>query len=313
MGRGDQQRVTVARIGAGLDDVDPQLRLLARVLPGGYGLHRGLTVPRAVMALAARAGRRRDVTAAVVNSEVTVRIHRGARRDEPGPALLWIRGGGTVMGRAAQEDRFCRMLVNSTDVPVVAVDHRLAPEHPYPTPLQDCYAALQWLSRQPWVDPARLAIGGASAGGGFAAALALLARDRGEVAAALQMLVYPMLDDRTGAGAGQPPRVMWSARDNQLAWQWYLNGADPRVAVPARRQELAGLPRAWIGVGTLDLFHDECLAYGTRLGEAGVPVDVHIASGAFHAFDMLSPRAAVSQRFFAAQCRAVRDALVDRR
>ncbi|MDW5609720.1 alpha/beta hydrolase fold domain-containing protein [Mycolicibacterium sp. D5.8-2] len=300
-------------MGAGLNAVDPQLKRLARVLPGGYSLHRGLTVPRALMNLAVRAGRRADVASTSVDANVTVRVHRPVRPQDRGPALLWIHGGGTVMGGAGQEDGFCCKLTDFTDVSVVAVDHRLAPEHPYPTPLEDCYAALLWLTRQPWVDPARVAIGGASAGGGFAAALALLARDRGEVAPALQMLVYPMLDDRTGAEPDQPARVMWSARDNQIPWRWYLGGADPQQAVPARHGDLAGLPPAWIGVGTLDLFHDESLEYGRRLRAAGVPAETHIAPGAFHAFDLLAPNASVSQRFFASQSRAVRAALVDRR
>lgn len=303
----------MARLGSGLDGVDPELRRLARILPGGYSLHRGLTVPRAVMRLAVRAGRRADVASTPVNADVTVRVHRPVQQQNPGPALLWIHGGGTVMGGAGQEDGFCRKLVDFTGVSVVAVDHRLAPEHPYPTPLEDCYAALLWVARQPWVDPARVAIGGASAGGGFAAALALLARDRGEVSPALQMLVYPMLDDRTGAGPAQPPRVMWSAGDNQVAWRWYLDGADPMTAVPARRTDLTGAAPAWIGVGTLDLFHDESLDYGRRLREAGVPVDIQVVPGAFHAFDLLAPNASVSQRFFACQSRAVRAALVDRR
>jgi acetyl esterase/lipase len=290
---------------------DPELRRVARILPKGYSLHRGLTLPRSLMALAGWAGRIRGVEVATVNDDVTVRIHRPQKAREPGPALLWIHGGGTLMGSAAQEDRFCRKLANSTDVAVVAVDHRLAPEHPYPTPLEDCYAALRWLSTQPWVDGARIGVGGASAGGGFSAALAQLAYDRGDVALALQMMVYPMLDDRTGADAGLPRRVMWTARDNQLAWRWYLAGADPDGAVPARRADLSGMPTAWIGVGSRDLFHDECRDYGERLRQAGVVVHEEIAHGAFHAFDLIKPNAAVSQRFFASQCRAVRSALVE--
>jgi acetyl esterase/lipase len=175
--------------------------------------------------------------------------------------------------------------------------------------VEDCYAALLWLTQQPWVDTARIAIGGASAGGGFTAALALLARDRGDVGPALQMLVYPMLDDRTGAEPSQPPRVMWSGRDNQIAWRWYLGGADPDVAVPARRCDLAGLPPAWIGIGTLDLFYEESIEYARRLQDAGVPARVHVANGAFHAFDQIAPNASVSQRFFAEQCRALRSML----
>ncbi len=277
------------------------------MLPKGYGLHRGLTVPRALMALAGRVGRLRDVEVDRVNHDVTVRIHR--RAVTSGGALLWIHGGGTVMGTAAQEDRFCRKLANFTDVAVVAVEHRLAPEHPYPAPLDDCYAALQWLARQSWVNPALIAVGGASAGGGFAAAVAQLAHDRGDVDVALQMLVYPMLDDRTPGGAD--PRVMWSARDNRIAWRWYLAGADPQNAVPAHRRKLTGLAPAWIGVGTRDLFFDECRDYARRLRQAGVDVHEEIAEGAFHAFDMIAPNAAVSQRFFASQCRAIRSALVD--
>ena len=261
------------------------------------------------MKLAARAGQLKDVQSVAVNSDVTVRVQRPPGVAEPGPALLWIHGGGTTMGAAAQEDGFCRKLMNFTDVSVAAVDHRLAPEHPYPKPLEDCYAALVWLMRQPWVDPTRVAIGGASAGGGFAAALALLARDRAEVTPALQMLVYPMLDDRTGAAPHQRARVMWSGRDNQIAWRWYLNGADPDTAVPARRNDLAGLPPAWIGVGSLDLFYEESLTYASRLQDAGVPTHVEVAEGAFHAFDMIAPNASVSQRFFASQSRALRSAL----
>jgi acetyl esterase/lipase len=287
---------------------DPELRKLARVLPKGYALHRGLTLPRSLMALAGWAGRVRGVEVANVNGDVTVRIHRPTHA--PAPALLWIHGGGTVMGAAAQEDQFCRKLANFTDVAVAAVDHRLAPEHPYPTPLEDCYSALRWLARQPWVDPTRIAVGGASAGGGFTAAVAHLAHDRGDVQLALQMMVYPMLDDRTGLEGGRR-RIMWTARDNQLAWQWYLAGADPMTATPARRVDLSGLAPAWIGVGTQDLFYDECLAYGARLREAGVPVHEEIDLGAFHAFDLIAPNTSVSQRFFASQCRALRAALVD--
>ncbi|CDO89103.1 alpha/beta hydrolase [Mycobacterium triplex] len=291
--------------------VDPELRSLARILPKGYALQRGLRFPRAVMTLAGRVGRVRGVEVARIDSHVTVRVHRPSRLIETGPALLWIHGGGTLMGSAAQEDRFCRKLVNFTDVTVVSVEHRLAPEHPYPAPLEDCYAALSWLARQPWVDPARVAVGGASAGGGFAAGVAQLARDRGDVALALQMMVYPMLDDRTGATGDGQRRVMWSASDNQLAWQWYLAGAEPTMAVPARRIDLSGLAPAWIGVGTLDLFHDECLAYADRLRRAGVAVQEEIVPGAFHAFDFLAANTSVGQRFFASQCRALRTALVD--
>lgn len=289
--------------------VDPGLRPIARILPRGYGLHRGLGVPRALMRLAAVTGRERDVPVAAVDADVTVRVHRPAGLPGLAPALLWIHGGGTVMGSAAQEDRYCRKLSHLSGVAVVAVEHRLAPEHPYPVPLDDCYAALLWLQRQSWVDPDRIAVGGASAGGYFPAALAQRAHDRGDVRPVFQMLVYPMLDDRTGAKPDGRKRIMWSERDNQLAWQWYLSGADPALAVPARRADLSGLAPTWIGVGTLDLFYQECVTYAQRLRDAGVTVHQQIAAGAFHAFDLLAPNAPISLSFFASQCQHLRDAL----
>lgn len=289
--------------------VDPGLRKIARFLPRGYALHRGLKLQRAVMNLFSSTGRLRDVPEAAVNEHVTVRLHRPAGLPDRAPALLWVHGGGTIMGHASQDDKYLRKLSQRTGVAIAAVEHRLAPEHPYPIPVDDCYAALLWLARQPWVDPDRIAVGGASAGGHFAAALAQRAHDRGDVALAFQLLVYPMLDDRTGADHGSHRRIMWTASDNQLAWRWYLNGADPEQAAPARRGDLSGLPPAWIGVGTLDLFYEECLQYARRLREAGVPVHEEIVPGAFHAFDQIVEKAPVSVNFFTSQCDHLRDAL----
>ena len=199
----------------------------------------------------------------------------------PAPALLWIHGGGYVMGTAKQDDRLCRRFARELGVTVAAVDYRLAPEHPYPAPLEDCYAALTWLAALPAVDPARVAIGGASAGGGLTAALALLARDRGEVTPTLQLLAYPMLDDRSASGPENPNYRLWSPKSNRFGWAAYLGNADPNIAVPARHEDLSGLPPAWIGVGTNDLFHDEDLAYAERLTAAGVPCQVEVVPGAF--------------------------------
>ncbi|BBY20290.1 alpha/beta hydrolase [Mycobacterium stomatepiae] len=281
--------------------LDPDLRKVARLLPRGYALHRGYKIQRAIMQVLGNAGRLRDVPVISVNEHVTVRMHRPAGLPERAPALLWIHGGGTIMGTAAQDDKFCRKLSRLTGVAIAAVEHRLAPEHPYPAPLEDCYAALLWLARQPSVDPDRIAVGGASAGGNFAAALAQRAHDSGDIELSYQMLVYPMLDDRTGANRDGPKRLMWTETDNQLAWQWYLDGADPVEAAPGRRPDLSGLAPAWIGVGTLDLFHQECLDYGRRLREAGVPVHEEVAPGAFHAFDHIVDKAPISAKFFASQ------------
>ncbi|KQY04143.1 alpha/beta hydrolase [Mycobacterium sp. Root135] len=244
-----------------------------------------------------------DVEVLTLASGVRVRLHRAPDAQVKGPALLWIHGGGYVIGSAAQDDDLCRRFSRELGVTVAAVDYRLAPEHPYPTPLEDCYGALRWLADLPDVDPARVAVAGASAGGGLAAALALLARDRGEVSLAAQLLVYPMVDDRsaTQEGLDDHHHRLWTQKSNVYGWASYLGDADPNVAVPARNPDLGGLPPAWIGVGTNDLFHQEDLAYAERLTSAGVPCDVEVVPGAFHGFDGVVPKARVSLGFFASQ------------
>ncbi len=235
--------------------------------------------------------------------------HEAGGVTEPAPALLWIHGGGYIIGTAEMEDHVCAQFSKRLGITVASVEYRLAPEHPYPAALEDCYAALTWLAGLPGVDPGRVAIGGASAGGGLAAALALWARDRGSsgqgVTPAFQLLVYPMLDDRSSMTTDPPNYRLWSPRANRFGWTAYLGDADPRVAVPARRDDLSGLPPAWIGVGTNDLFHDEDLAYAERLQAAGVPCDVEVVPGAFHGFDLWAAKSPVSQRFFDSQCEAL--------
>lgn len=250
-----------------------------------------------------------DVEVITLGSGAGVRLFRPVGATEPTPALLWIHGGGYVVGDARQDDPICGRFSRRLGITVASVEYRLAPEHPYPVPLEDCYSALTWLFSLPGVDPGRIAIGGASAGGGLAAALALLARDRGEVAPAFQVLTYPMLDDRSSGAAENPNYRLWNTHSNRFGWAAYLGGADPQIAVPGRRDDLSGLPPAWIGVGTHDLFHDEDLAYAERLKAAGVPCHVEVVPGAFHGFDMFAPKARVSQRFFDSQCSNLRAAI----
>lgn len=250
-----------------------------------------------------------DVEVITLGSGAGVRLFRPVGVSEPTAALLWIHGGGYVIGTAQQDDRLCRRFSGRLGITVASVEYRLAPEHQYPVPLEDCYSALAWLAGLPAVDRGRVAIGGASAGGGLAAALALLARDRGEVIPALQLLAYPMLDDRSSSTAGNANYRLWDARSNHFGWTAYLGDADPQVAVPGRRDDLSGLPPAWIGVGTNDLFHDEDLAYAERLTKAGVPCHAEVVPGAFHGFDLLAPKAQVSQRFFDSQCASLGAAL----
>jgi acetyl esterase/lipase len=250
-----------------------------------------------------------DVESITLDSGAGIRLFRPAGVTDPAPALLWIHGGGYVLGTAQMDDALCRRFSRRLGITVASVDYRLAPEHPYPTPLEDCYAALTWLAGLPAVQKDRVAIGGASAGGGLAAALALLARDRGVITPAFQVLVYPMLDDRSAAAAENSGYRLWNASSNRFGWEAYLGRADRQVAVPARRDDLNGLPPAWLGVGTHDLFHDEDLAYAQRLMAAGVPCQVEVVPGAFHGFDIVASKAAVSQRFFDSQCDSLRTAL----
>jgi acetyl esterase/lipase len=287
----------------------PDLRRIARWLPHGAFNRRTLPIIRALTRLQARRSPK-DVDVAGLPSGITVRLHRPPHRDSAGGALLWIHGGGYVIGSAAQDDRVCRRFAHRLGVPVAAVDYRLAPKHPYPAALEDCYEALAWLTRQPGIDPTRVAIGGASAGGGLTAALALLARDRGDLAPLFHLMVYPMLDDRSCDRPGVRNRRyrMWSPNTNRLGWTAYLNGADRQVAVPSRHTDLSGLPPAWIGVGTLDPLHDENVEYARRLKDAGVACEIDIVSGAFHGFDIVAPTAGVSRAFVDRQCEALQKA-----
>ena len=195
----------------------------------------------------------------------------------------------------------------------------MAPKHPAPAAVEDAYAALKWLAAEAprlGIDPTRIAIGGASAGGGLAATLALVAHDRGDVRPAFQLLVYPMLDDRTATRTDLETKNVrvWSPASNHYAWSAYLGHppgqatANPYAAA-ARREDLRGLPPAWIGVGTLDLFHDEDVTYAKRLEASGVPCELHLVPGAFHGFDAVLRKAAVSKAFWSEQVRVLREAL----
>ncbi|MCL9762708.1 alpha/beta hydrolase [Frankia sp. AiPa1] len=238
--------------------------------------------------------------------------------EAPRPALLWMHGGGLVIGAAAFDDEFCRQVADQLGVVVVSVDYRLAPEHPYPTPLEDCYLGLRWLAAQPEVDQDRIAVGGNSAGGGLAVALTLLARQRGEIGLTFQLLSYPMIDDRSSDRIDIAPRQlrMWNQNSNRYGWTAYLGpaatdatGEVSPLAVPARAKDLTGLPPAWIGVGTRDLFHDEDVAYAHRLRAAGVPCALHEVPGAYHGFDLIEATAAVSREFRRAQIATLSAAL----
>ncbi|MFE9320683.1 alpha/beta hydrolase [Nocardia sp. NPDC052278] len=283
--------------------------LLARLLPRSIFVGpRSLRLFRLAVRLAYPSWKPRGGAVERLDPTVSVRVFRPkspSRR--PIPGVLYIHGGGYVSGNAATGDKFCRRAARELGVVAASVEYRLAPEHPYPTPLEDCYAALRWLADQPDVEADRIAIVGDSAGGGLAAALAILATERGDVRPVLQMLSYPMVDDRTVRRTDiDGSRIrLWNQRSNRFGWRSYLRGIDSAEmahgAVPARWDDLSDLPPAWIGVGTNDLFHDEDLAYAERLRAAGVSCTVHVVPGAYHGFDAFEPRAAVSREFLQAR------------
>jgi acetyl esterase/lipase len=236
------------------------------------------------------------------------------------PLLLHMHGGGFMMTDPNLMPRLQEIATDCHCV-VVSVDYRLAPETRYPGSLEDNYAALKWVhahAAELGIDRSRIAVGGESAGGGHAASLAIHARDRNkeDVPICFQLLIYPELDDRTGSSQPAPPAIghfMWTASANRLAWSSLLGvpAGSPKVpvaAVPARVASVAGLPPAWIGVGSIDLFAEEDMEYARRLVHAGVATELLVVRGGFHGFDLLVPDAQVSKQFSASWKSALRKA-----
>lgn len=250
----------------------------------------------------------------VVTTDYSVRTEDGATiglrwytkvGSAPGSAVYYVHGGGMILGSMDLYDATVSRYVSGTGVPMLSVDYRLAPEYPDPTPVEDCFAGLGWLgahAAELGVDPARIAVMGDSAGGGLAAGVALLARDRGGPALARQILVYPMLDDRTTTpDTAITPFAFWTYDDNITGWGALLGaaaggaGVSP-YAAPARVTEVAGLPPTYIEVGELDIFREEDIEYARRTSAAGISTELHVHPGVPHGFDGLAPETDVSRR-----------------
>ncbi|VWX53314.1 alpha/beta hydrolase [Novosphingobium sp. 9U] len=236
------------------------------------------------------------------------------------PGVLHMHGGGFTASTALLSLPQVQAMAAELDCTVVSVDYRLAPETTWEGSLDDNYTALLWLHANAdalGVARDRIALVGESAGGGHAALVALAARDRGEVPVCFQCLTYPMLDDRTGTSRQLAEHIGWfgwSAEANRFGWASFLGcqpGGDaaPVAAVPARREDLAGLPPTWIGVGGLDLFVEEGIDFALRLNRAGVATELLVVPGAFHGFDSFRRDAAVSRRFARARMEALRRGL----
>lgn len=236
----------------------------------------------------------------------------GQKPDVKGrPAVVYIHGGGYILGSAWAEVIGAQKLSSDLDCLVVMPEYRLAPGTRFPGSLEDNYAALQWIHTNAdtlGVDRRRIALVGGSAGGGHAAALAIAARDRGEIPICCQILIYPMLDDHTGSTHMLPPFIGtygWSASDNKLGWTSLLgvpagSKSVPAGAVPARVSDLSRLPPTFVGVGSIDLFVEEDIEYAKRLVLAGVPTKLLVVPGAFHAFDQMAQQTQIAKEFTAA-------------
>lgn len=294
---------------ARLGPVNPELRPMARIILEAQRNGAKFTPPNPAPlpggVIEQRLPARDDqpaVTAYVINA--------GADPAKPARgAILFIHGGGFIAGDARDNLAALRSLAMRLDCVIVTAQYRLASAAPFPAPMEDNYTALKWLHDEAGelgVDRTRIILLGESAGGGLAAMLSLAARDRGQVPIAFQALVYPMLDDRTGTSRPVPPTVgqlIWTARQNREGWNAMLPRASTHAreaAVPARAKNLKGLPPTFIGVGSIDLFADEDIEFARRLVNAGVPTELLVVPGAYHGFQMIAPRAQVSQQFTAA-------------
>lgn len=248
---------------------------------------------------------------------VPVRCYVPRGRRVPSPAIVYFHGGAFVIGHLDFEHPRCLEMAASTGCVVVSVDYRLAPEHPFPAGVDDCRAAYEWtaaMGDELGIDVERLAVAGASAGGALAAAVALMARDRGLRAPAFQLLLYPVTDDRlaTPSMTAFVDIPGWNRRNSVHMWRHYLGDADlaatPCYAAPGRAGDLRGLPRAYVMTAQLDALRDEGIAFAQRLMDAGVPTELHHYPDAFHGFDTLA-NGTVSRRARAEQYRCLRTAL----
>jgi acetyl esterase/lipase len=301
------------------DRINPELRDVYRRIPQlPFNNRLFLRLARVGMRVMQPRERAEDVV--VETRRVTAgkaRLYRPKRAS--GAALLWIHGGGLICGLPAQNHLECLKYARELGLVVAAVPYRLAPEHPYPAAIDDCHAGWRWLQGlavELGFDPARVVIAGQSAGGGLTAALAQRLADEGGVQPAAQLLHCPMLDDRTAARLelDRVKHKMWNNRSNRAGWSWYLGHAAGEAesrpyAVPARRDDLAGLPPAWIGIGDADLFMEESAAYRDRLRGAGVRCDWHESPGGFHGFEGVAPDAAVTRAFWDDNFRYLREIL----
>jgi acetyl esterase/lipase len=294
-----------------MNNVPPEFRDKLRWMPDPpYHNH----AVRRVVAALVRLGRRFEFTGdehikvrRVDHGESSSKVYRPVNPTSDA-AMLWIHGGGYILLEAYLDDDVCRRIADELGIAIVSVEYRLAPKHPFPAALDDCRRSWRWLQEHAGelgVEPRRAIIAGESAGGGLTAALAQRLHDEGGAQPLAQLLFCPMLDDRTALrdDLSREKFFMWNNADNRGGWSSYLGqepGADevPPYAVPARREKLSGLPPAWLGIGTADLFLDESKDYAERLHTDGVNCELFVAEGGVHSFHTILPDAEISVAFW---------------
>lgn len=238
-------------------------------------------------------------------SAIRVRIYKPLRQTAKLPGVLWIHGGGYAQGVPEMSGSLYKQMIDTSDCIIIAPDYRLSIDAPYPAALEDCYEILLWMKNNAeslGIRDDQLMVGGESAGGGLAVAIALYARDKREVNLAYQMPLYPMIDERMMTeSARENNAYVWNSDMNRWAWKLYLGELFGRSDVPiyaaaARAEDYSNLPPAVTFVGDIEPFRDETIEYVENLRSAGIPVDFEIFKGAFHGFDIISPKAEISKR-----------------
>lgn len=314
------------------DRLDPAsrepLELLLQALPGGFNAIPDIEERRAFVdgLLAAQMAdvppndrvvtEDRLVPGPAGAPDVPIRIYRPVQAmGVQLPAIFYIHGGGMILGGIEANELTCAMLCEQANAVVVSTGYRKAPEDPFPAQLDDCYATFCWMaSHAPAleIDADRVAIFGGSAGGNLAISTTMRARDEGGPSVAFLMAPYPMIDDRheTPSSREITEVGIWDREGNIEAWSWFLGDQEATAySAPSRATNLAGLPPTFIDVGDMDLFRDEDITFAQRLLQAGVPTELHVYPGAYHASEVFAPEADLSQRIWGARLRALTRAL----
>jgi len=298
----------------------PALDILWEALPGGLNGIPDIVARRAAYeAFRAAAPKGEfpnlnvsDHSYAGPEGDLSLRLYQPKNATAPAPGLIYIHGGGMIMGNLESQDEVLKITASELGIPIASIDYRKAPEHPYPAAPEDCYAGVCWVfdnAAALGMNADNIGLMGASAGGGLALAAALMLRDRQGPKLKYLLPIYPMIDDRHDTASSKTVLDIgvWDREGSIEAWGWYLGDSAPDAyAAPARAEDLSGLPPTYIDVGDLDLFRDEDILFAQRLSAAGVPVEFHLWTGAYHASEGFAPHAKLSKAIWATRYAAIR-------